>query len=73
MSGIFGISAGTKILGAYPYDVVPGSQDGREAFNMLATDLLFYCPLRNITKGYQQVMGPAAPPTYIYRFKVSAS
>lgn len=28
--------------------------DGRWALNVLATDLLFYCPLRNITRGYQQ-------------------
>ena len=37
----------------YPFDIVPGSEDGREALNVLATDLMFYCPLRNVTKSYQ--------------------
>lgn len=69
VEGIFGISNGKKILEKYPYDVVPDSEDGREALNVLATDLLFFCPLRNITTGYQQVNGKQANPTYIYRFK----
>ena len=47
----------------------PDNKDGRNAFNILATDLLFYCPLRNVTRGYQSVLGASAVPTYVYRFK----
>ena len=68
---VFGRSA-KHIKDAYPMDVPgvpPGSTDGRDAFNILATDLLFYCPLRNVTRGYQSVLSAAATPTYIYRFK----
>lgn len=53
----------------YPFDLIPGNTDGRNIFNVLATDLLFLCPLRNVTRGYQAALGPAAPDTYIYRFK----
>ena len=70
IDGLFGIKNGKNIMEMYPYDIVPNSEDGREALNVLATDLLFYCPLRNITKGYQQTLGMEAVPTYIYRFKV---
>ena len=48
-------------------DIVPGSKDGREAFNILATDLIFGCPLRNVTRGYQNSLGLEAVPTYQYR------
>eukprot|EP01035_Chromulina_nebulosa_P018992 gene18992-24808_t len=53
----------------YPYDLIPNNNDGRNVLNVLATDLLFYCPLRNITRGYQSVLGEEAIPTFIYRFK----
>lgn len=65
----FGIHTGPKIMKKYPYDLIPGNEDGRNILNILATDLLFYCPLRNVTRGAQQALGDAAPPTYIYRFK----
>lgn len=68
---VFGRAA-KKIKDAYPMDVEgtpPDNSDGRNAFNVLATDLLFYCPLRNVTRGYQSVLGAAATPTYLYRFK----
>ena len=63
---VFGRYAKT-IKEFYPMEIVPGSTDGRDAFNVLATDLLFYCPLRNMTRGYQTT--GINVPTYIYRFK----
>ena len=32
-------------------------------------DLLFYCPLRNVTRGHQQSLGLRAMPTHVYSFK----
>jgi carboxylesterase type B len=59
--GTFG-KAASQILDMYPYDIVPDNDDGRNALNVLATDLLFYCPLRNVTRGYQSVLGIDAVP-----------
>jgi len=69
LDGTFGITIGKQVLDYYPFDIVPGSVDGRDALNVMATDLLFYCPLRNITVGSQSVLGKSSLPTYIYRFK----
>jgi carboxylesterase type B len=66
--GVFGKENYPRIIEKYPLDVVPGSTDGRQALNVLATDLLFYCPLRNVTVSYQKALGVAALPTFIYRF-----
>lgn len=66
--GIFG-SASSTVLSMYPFDIVPDSTDGRDALNILATDLIFFCPLRNVTNGYQSVLGAQQIPTYEYRFK----
>jgi acetylcholinesterase/cholinesterase len=65
--GTFGKSA-DAVLDMYPFDLIPDNKDGRAVLNYLATDLLFLCPLRNITVGYQAALG-ASIPTYIYRFK----
>jgi acetylcholinesterase/cholinesterase len=69
LNGVFGLKATKKILQLYPFDLIPGNEDARQIFNVLATDLLFYCPLRNITAGYQNVLGTKTIPSYIYRFK----
>ena len=68
IEAVFGVRASRDILSYYPLSIVPGSTDGREALNILATDLLFYCPLRNITRGYQATLGVKAVPTFVYRF-----
>ncbi len=69
IEAVFGLRASRDILAYYPLSVVPDSTDGRQALNILATDLLFYCPLRNITRGYQAALGAKAVPTYVYRFE----
>jgi len=71
VAAVFGVKNAPAILKAYPFDLVPGSTDGRDIFNVLATDLLFYCPLRNATRGYQSVFGSSIStlPTYSYRFE----
>mmetsp|Transcript_261 Transcript_261/g.472 ORF Transcript_261/g.472 Transcript_261/m.472 type:complete len:535 (-) Transcript_261:205-1809(-) len=66
--GVFGAHSYKQIMKKYPYDLVEGADDGRASLNVLATDLLFYCPLRNATRGYQRALGAEATPTYIYRF-----
>jgi carboxylesterase type B len=69
VDGLFGIKTGKKVMDLYPYDLVPNADDGRQVLNVLATDLLFFCPFRNITVGYQRALGKTAIPTYIYRFR----
>lgn len=64
VDAIFGLHKAKKIKKMYPMV----SDDGRDAFNGLATDLIFYCPLRNVTKGMTNALGAAAIPTYNYRF-----
>jgi carboxylesterase type B len=66
--GVFGRSIFKQLAALYPYDMVEGADDGRATLNVLATDLLFYCPLRNATRGYQKTLGAEAVPTYTYRF-----
>ena len=66
IDAIFGMHKAKAIKEKYP--MVEGSKDGRDAFNVLATDLIFYCPLRNITRGMTNVLGAASVPTYNYRF-----
>lgn len=68
LAGVFGRSLYKQISALYPYDYVEGADDARATLNVLATDLLFYCPLRNATRGYQRVLGSQAVPTYTYRF-----
>jgi carboxylesterase type B len=68
VDAIFGVERGKQVLEMYPFDIVPGSTDGREAMNVFATDLMFYCPLRNVTKSYQLANGVEANPSYVYRF-----
>lgn len=69
----FGEEYYKEVIDMYPFDIVEGSTDGREAANVLATDLLFYCPLRNVTRGYQAIFGGSglsvAWNSYIYRFE----
>jgi carboxylesterase type B len=66
--GVFGSHSYKQIMALYPFDYVEGADDGRATLNALGTDLLFYCPMRNATRGYQRALGKAAVPTYIYRF-----
>lgn len=68
IDAVFGRYA-KDILSYYPFDLVPNNQDGRNVLNVLATDLLFYCPLRNVTRGYQSVLGNDAIPSFVYRFE----
>lgn len=70
--GIFGKDVGKELLSLYPLSC-GGTDDGRDAFNVLATDLLFYCPLRMATRGYQSVLGEDNTPTYVYRFDHATS
>mmetsp|Transcript_33152 Transcript_33152/g.47959 ORF Transcript_33152/g.47959 Transcript_33152/m.47959 type:complete len:537 (+) Transcript_33152:31-1641(+) len=69
VEGVFGVKPSVRILKMYPFNIVANNTDGRNALNVLATDLLFYCPLRNITRGYSSVLGTSKAPTYTYRFK----
>jgi carboxylesterase type B len=66
IDAVFGQKHAKKIKKAYP--MLEGDKDGRDAFNVLATDLIFYCPLRNITRGMQYALGKDAVPTYQYKF-----
>ena len=70
--GIFGKDAAKQILLLYPMSI-GGTEDGRDAFNVLATDLLFYCPLRMATRGYQSVLGEESTTTFVYRFDHATS
>jgi len=69
MLAIFGAKHYPRIIRMYPFDIVENATDGRQALNVLGTDLLFYCPLRNVTRGYQQTLGVKAMPTWIYAFE----
>lgn len=70
VNGIFGLKNSKLILKKYPFNLIEGNTDGRNIFNILGTDLLFYCPLRNITQSYQKALNdPTKLPSYIYRFK----
>lgn len=72
LDAVFGMHTSKKIKDAYPLDCEgcpADNKDGRNSFNVLATDLLFYCPLRNMTRGYQATLGVNTFPTYHYRFK----
>ena len=67
---VFGLKNTPEILKAYPFGDVDGienSTDGRDVFNVLATDLLLYCPIRNSTRGYQSKL-ESYKPTYEYKF-----
>jgi carboxylesterase type B len=71
---VFGKKAGKQVLDKYPMQCStcpPDNKDGRAPFNELATDLLFFCPLRNATRAFQAAAVPAsaAAPIHIYRFK----
>lgn len=68
VNAVFGRDNYRQIIRNYPFDCVANTTDGRDALNVLATDLLFYCPLRNVTVSYQKALGVAALPTYLYRF-----
>lgn len=70
---LFGSRKNKKaVLDMYPYDLVNGKDetDGRNVLNVLGTDLLFYCPLRNATRSFQSAgaQGTRAKPIYEYRF-----
>jgi len=69
VEGVFGSKPSRQILKMYPFNIVPNNTDGRNALNVLSTDLLFYCPLRNITRGYSIKLGTSSVPTHVYRFK----
>jgi len=67
---IFGRKASKQVLKAYPFDLrTPDETDGRNPLSTLGTDLLFYCPLRNVTRGAQSQQGNNAQATFLYRFK----
>jgi len=74
VDGTFGFKNGQEITKLYPYDLLsPGNEtDGRRVLNVLATDLLFYCPLRNMTRGALAAFSAnqiTPPDVFIYRFK----
>jgi acetylcholinesterase/cholinesterase len=66
---LFGFKASRQVLEKYPYDLLDENEkDGRNPLSVLGTDLLFLCPLRNITRSYQAAQGANTKQTYIYRF-----
>jgi carboxylesterase type B len=65
---VFGVSTAKTIKEFYPFEIYPGNTDGRNTFNVLATDLLFLCPLRNISRGGESHMNQAGAKSYLYRF-----
>jgi carboxylesterase type B len=68
VEGVFGATNGREILSMYPFKTTPeNNTDGRDTLNVLATDLIFYCPLRNVTQGYSAALPDAQ--SYVYRFK----
>jgi cholinesterase len=70
IAATFGKSNYPEIIKAYPFDLIEGSADGRDSLNVLATDLLFYCPLRNATRGHQAVaLSEPAQPVFEYKFE----
>jgi len=64
VDAIFGLGKAKKIKNMYPMV----SDDGRDAFAGLATDLIFYCPLRNVTRGISNNLGANVMAQYNYRF-----
>jgi len=68
IAGVFGASNYPEIIRKYPFNIVEGSTDGRDAMNVLGTDLLFFCPLRNLTQNFQREVGVKGIPSWIYRF-----
>jgi acetylcholinesterase/cholinesterase len=72
IDALFGLHAAKKIKKMYPFDMVNvDSKDGREAFNVLATDLLFFCPLRNVTRGMLNENVGAPMTQYRFMHKLS--
>lgn len=69
---LFGLHKAKHIKKMYPFEigqqVRPGSKDGRDAFSVLATDLIFFCPLRNVTRGMTNAFGQDTVPIHQYRF-----
>ena len=65
---LFGVTKARQIEKKYPFEIYPGNTDGRNAFNVLATDLLFLCPLRNISRGAESTMTASKTSSFLYRF-----
>lgn len=69
LQAMFGRSVTKQVLDIYPYDLLNADEDdGRNPLAVLATDLLFVCPLRNATRSFQKRQAAPAP-INIYRFK----
>jgi carboxylesterase type B len=68
---LFGADASDRVLQQYPFDLAGDAADGRATLNILASDLLFHCPLRNITRGYHQ--DPRKADTFMYLFNHAMS
>lgn len=49
----FGRQMRKQILDMYPPDLLEDVEDTRPVLDVLGTDLLFYCPLRNVTREMQ--------------------
>lgn len=64
---VFGARVVPRILSLYPFEISPGNTDGRTSLNFLATDLLFFCPLRNVSAGFEKTLQGKVDP-YFYRF-----
>lgn len=69
---LFSHSQYKAVIDKYPYDLINDDEtDGRIPLQELATDLMFTCPLRNVTRSfqtYQNTIGTGAADTYIYKF-----
>jgi len=68
VDGVFGLRSSRGILKQYPFETTPvaNNTDGRDTLNVLATDLLFYCSLRNATRGMIRDNNKSK---FVYRFK----
>mmetsp|Transcript_25394 Transcript_25394/g.61164 ORF Transcript_25394/g.61164 Transcript_25394/m.61164 type:complete len:614 (-) Transcript_25394:443-2284(-) len=61
--GLYGALDGLDVNRHYPYTPL----DGRRGLSRAQTDMLFYCSLRNMTRGGPYTIGKS-PNAYLYRF-----
>lgn len=65
IQAVFGLRNKKSIMAMYPPDLLDDTSDTRPVLDVLGTDLLFYCPLRNVSRS---LISEHSSPVYIYRF-----
>jgi acetylcholinesterase/cholinesterase len=65
IQAVFGREMRPEILAMYPPDLLDDTSDTRPVLDVLGTDLLFYCPLRNVSRSLQAANNNKM---WIYRF-----